>query len=96
MKHTLAALGIGFLNGTTLPGYGDAFTPHVQYPGLLAEFSRRVGCRKLGRGRHHPAAGESGEPGLGHYTDQAGAWTTGKLLSLRSPMRRCNAPRWRG
>jgi len=31
--HAFAALGINFLDGTTLPGLGDAFTLHVQYAG---------------------------------------------------------------
>ena len=82
VKHALAALGIGFLNGTTLPGYGDAFTPHVQYPGYSQSFRAVWDVGNWDAGGITLPQGESGEPGSGHYTDEAGAWVTGRLLPL--------------
>ena len=35
--------------------------------------------------------GESGEPGSGHYTDQAAAWVKDVSGRYRSTMLRCNA-----
>ena len=54
--HSLAKLGFGFLDGTTLPGYGDAFTLHVQTAGYTQSFRAvwEIGnwiCR-----RHHGTA----------------------------------------
>jgi len=82
VTHRLAALGIEFLNGVTLPGYGDAFTLHVQYPKYSQSFRAVWDVGNWDVGGITLPQGESGEPGSGHYTDQAAAWIAGRLLPL--------------
>jgi len=80
--HALSTLGINFLNGTVLPGYGDAFTLHVQTPGYTQSFRAVWDTGNWDAGGITLPQGESGEPGSGHYTDQAGAWIAGRLWPL--------------
>ncbi len=80
--HALAPLGIGFLDGTTLPGYGDAFTLHVQTPGYSQSFRAVWEVGDWDEGGITLPQGESGEPGSGHYTDEAAAWVKGRLWPL--------------
>lgn len=80
--HALSKLGINFLNGTVLPGYGDAFTLHVQTPGYTQSFRAVWDIGNWDAGGITLPQGESGEPGSGHYTDQAGAWVAGRLWPL--------------
>jgi len=80
--HSLSALGINFLNGTTLPGYGDALTLHVQYAGISQSFRAVWDVGNWDGGGITLPQGESGEPGSGHYLDEAGAWTSGALWPL--------------
>ncbi|HZY98367.1 MAG TPA: penicillin acylase family protein [Candidatus Baltobacteraceae bacterium] len=80
--HKLNALGIDFLNGVTLPGYGDEYTVHVQYRGYSQSFRAVWDVGNWDAGGITIPQGESGEPGSGHYTDQAAAWIGGRLLSL--------------
>jgi penicillin G amidase len=80
--HALASLGIAFLDGTTLPGYGDAFTVHVQYAGYSQSFRAVWDVGNWDAGGITLPQGESGEPGSGHYTDEAGAWVAGRLWPL--------------
>lgn len=80
--HSLSALGINFLNGTTLPGYGDALTLHVQYPGISQSFRAVWDVGNWDAGGITLPQGESGEPGSGHYVDESGAWTSGALWPL--------------
>lgn len=80
--HPLSSLGITFLNGTTLPGYGDAYTLHVQYAGFSQSFRAVWDVGNWDAGGITLPQGESGEPGSGHYTDQAAAWISGKLWPL--------------
>ena len=80
--HALAPLGINFLDGTTLPGYGDAFTLHVQTPGYSQSFRAVWDIGNWDDGGITLPQGESGEPGSGHYTDEAAAWVSGKLWPL--------------
>lgn len=80
--HALSSLGISFLDGTTLPGYGDALTLHVQYPGYSQSFRAVWEAGNWDAGGITLPQGESGEPGSGHYTDQAQAWIEGKLWPL--------------
>lgn len=80
--HSLAKLGFGFLDGTTLPGYGDAFTLHVQTPGYTQSFRAVWDAGNWDGGGITLPQGESGEPGSGHYTDQASAWVAGRLWPL--------------
>lgn len=81
-QHALASLGIDFLDGTTFPGDGDAFTLHVQYPGYSQSFRAVWDVGNWDAGGVTLPQGESGEPGSGHYTDQAGAWIAGRLWPL--------------
>jgi penicillin G amidase len=82
VPHSLAKLGINFLDGTTLPGYGDALTLHVQYPGYSQSFRAVWDVGNWDAGGITLPQGESGEPGSGHYTDEAGAWIAGRLWPL--------------
>ena len=80
--HALSSLGIAFLDGTTLPGYGDALTLHVQYPGYSQSFRAVWDIGNWDAGGITLPQGESGEPGSGHYTDEAAAWVAGRLWPL--------------
>jgi penicillin amidase len=80
--HPLSSLGIGFLDGVTLAGYGDALTLHVQYPGYSQSFRAVWDVGNWDAGGITLPQGESGEPGSGHYTDQATAWMQGRLWPL--------------
>jgi penicillin amidase len=80
--HALSSLGISFLDGTRLPGYGDEFTVHVQYSGYSQSFRAVWDVGNWEAGGITLPQGESGEPGSGHYTDQAGAWVQGRLWPL--------------
>lgn len=80
--HSLSSLGINFLDGTTLPGYGDALTLHVQYPNYSQSFRAVWDVGNWDAGGIDIPQGESGEPGSGHYTDQAAAWIGGRLWPL--------------
>ena len=80
--HALSRLGFNFLNGVELPGNGDAFTVHVQTPGYTQSFRAVWDVGNWDAGGITLPQGESGEPGSGHYTDQAGAWIAGHLWPL--------------
>lgn len=80
--HPLAALGIHFLDGTLLPGNGDAYTLHVQSPGFSQSFRSVWDVGNWGAGGMSIPQGESGEPGSGHYTDAAIDWVAGRLIPL--------------
>lgn len=80
--HALSKLGIEFLNGTVLPGYGDAFALHVQTPGYTQSFRAVWDVGNWDAGGITLPQGESGQPGSGHYTDEAGAWIGGRLWPL--------------
>jgi penicillin amidase len=80
--HALSSLGLDFLDGVTLPGYGDAYTIHVQYNGFSQSFRAVWDVGNWDAGGITLPQGESGEPGSGHYTDQAGAWVQGRLWPL--------------
>lgn len=80
--HPFSSLGIAFLDGNRLPGYGDEFTLHVQYEGYSQSFRAVWDVGNWDAGGITLPQGESGEPGSGHYTDQAGAWIEGRLWPL--------------
>src|SRR5579862_8494492 len=80
--HALSSLGIDLLNGTTLPGYGDEFTLHVQYAKYSQSFRAVWDVGNWDAGGITIPQGESGEPGSGHYTDQDEAWISGRLWPL--------------
>jgi penicillin amidase len=82
VQHSLSALGFWFLNGTTLPGNGDAYTVHVQTEGFSQSFRAVWDIGNWDAGGISLPQGESGRPGSGHYTDEAADWVAGKLLSL--------------
>jgi penicillin amidase len=82
VKHPLAALGMSFLNGTTFAGNGDSYTVHVQNGGFSQSFRAVWDVGNWDAGGITIPQGESGQPGSGHYTDQAADWVAGKLLPL--------------
>lgn len=82
MQHPLAALGISFLNGSTFPGDGDAFTIHVQTQDLSQSFRAVWDVGNWDAGGITLPQGESGEPGSGYYTDEAADWLAGRVLPL--------------
>jgi penicillin G amidase len=82
VPHALASLGIDFLDGVTLPGNGDAFTLHMQSPGYSQSFRAVWEVGNWDAGGITLPQGESGEPGSGHYTDQATAWIDGRLWPM--------------
>jgi penicillin amidase len=82
VKHPLAALGFTFLNGTTFAGNGDSYTLHVQNQGFSQSFRAVWDVGNWDAGGISIPQGESGEPGSGHYTDEAAAWVQGKLFPL--------------
>lgn len=82
VRHPLAALGLSFLNGTRLAGDGDALTVHVQNHGFSQSFHAVWDVGNWDAGGITIPQGESGEPGSGHYTDEATAWVNGTLLPL--------------
>jgi len=82
VPHALASLGIDFLDGVTLPGNGDAFTVHMQSPGASQSFRAVWDVGNWDAGGIIIPQGESGEPGSGHYTDEATAWIAGRLWPL--------------
>ena len=82
VPHALATLGITFLDGVTLPGNGDAFTVHMQSPGYSQSFRAVWDIGNWDAGGITIPQGESGEPGSGHYTDQAQAYISGRLWPL--------------
>ncbi len=80
--HSLSSLGMSFLDGTRLPGYGDEFSLHVQYAGYSQSFRAVWDVGNWEAGGIILPQGESGQPGSGHYTDEAGAWVEGRLWPL--------------
>ena len=82
VKHPLDALGLSFLNGTTFAGNGDAYTVHVQNYGFSQSFRAVWDVGNWDAGGITIPQGESGQPGSGHYTDEATDWIAGRLLEL--------------
>ena len=80
-QSALSSLGMTFLDGTRLPGYGDEFALHVQYAGYSQSFRAVWDVGNWEAGGIILPQGESGEPGSGHYTDEAGAWVEGPPLA---------------
>lgn len=82
VPHPLAALGMRFLNGTTFTGDGDAYTVRVQNNGTSQSFRAVWDVGNWDAGGMIVPQGESGQPGSKHYTDQAAAWSAGKLPAI--------------
>lgn len=81
-KHPLAALGVTWFDGTRFPGDGDAFTIHVQTPGLSQSFRAVWDVGDWDAGGISLPQGESGRPASPYYTDEANAWIAGTLQPL--------------
>lgn len=82
VKHPLAALGMSFLDGTRLPGDGDAFTVHRQNYGFSQSYRAVWDVGNWDAGGIIIPQGESGRPGSGHYTDEAADWIAGTMIPL--------------
>jgi penicillin amidase len=82
IRHPLAALGMSFLNGRTLPGNGDSYSLHVQTDGHSQSFRAIWDVGNWDAGGISIPSGESGEPGSGHYTDLTDAWIANKTVAL--------------
>jgi penicillin amidase len=82
VEHPLAGFHLTFLNGTRLIGDGDAYTLHMQKVGFSQSFRAVWDVGNWNAGGITLPQGESGEPGSGHYTDEAAAWEAGRLLAL--------------
>jgi acyl-homoserine lactone acylase PvdQ len=82
VPHPLAALGMKFLSGTTFVGDGDAYTVRVQNNGTSQSFRAVWDVGNWDSGGMIVPQGESGQPGSKHYTDQAAAWSAGKLPAI--------------
>lgn len=81
--HPLSALGMNFLNGVTLPGDGDGYTLHaLKQTGTSQSFRAVWDVGNWDAGGMSLPQGESGEPGSGHYIDQAADWIAGKLVAF--------------
>jgi penicillin amidase len=70
------------LRGATLPGDGDEYTIHLQEPGFAQGFRAVWDVGNWDAGGILLPSGESGEPGSGHYDDQALPWIRGTLTHL--------------
>ncbi len=82
VKHPLAPLRFGFLNGATLPGDGDEYTIHLQEDGFAQSFRAVWDVGNWDAGGISIPSDESGEPGSGHYTDLTPSWIAGLLEPL--------------
>lgn len=83
VKHPLAALGISILNGGTLSGDGDAFSPHVLTNAPHSQSFRAVwDTGDWNAGGIIIPSGESGEPGSRHYVDLRRTWEEQRLVPL--------------
>jgi len=79
-QHPLAALGLGAWNGTRFPGFGDAYSPHVQAPANAQSFRAVWDIGRWDAGGMVIPQGESGLPGSPHYRDLAPTWLAGTLV----------------
>lgn len=83
VRHPLAAMGISLLNGGTLGGDGDAFSPHVLTNAPHSQSFRAVwDTGDWNAGGIIIPSGESGEPGSHHYVDLRGTWERPQLVPL--------------
>ncbi|MDQ2857098.1 MAG: penicillin acylase family protein [Candidatus Eremiobacteraeota bacterium] len=81
-EHPLAGLGLGMWNGVRFPGFGDAYSPHVQAPGNAQSFRAVWDVGNWEAGGMVLPLGESGEPGSRHYRDLAPDWIRMTLVPL--------------
>jgi penicillin amidase len=74
LTHPLASLGFSVWNGPTMPGRGGSFAPAVQWNNHGQSFRAVWIAGDWDHGTIDIDAGESGEPGSPHYTDQTAGW----------------------
>ena len=74
LTHPLAAFGLTAWNGPTMPGRAGSFAPAVQWNGHAQSFRAVWIAGDWDNGMIDIAAGESGEPGSPHYSDQSAGW----------------------
>jgi len=74
LDHPLAPFGFTAWNGPTFPGRGGSFAPAVQWNDHGQSFRAVWIAGDWDASTLDIDAGESGEPGSPHYTDQSGAW----------------------
>ncbi len=74
LAHPLASLGFSAWNGPTLPGRGGSYAPAVQWHGHAQSFRAVWIAGDWDNGTLDIDAGESGEPGSPHYTDESRTW----------------------
>lgn len=79
-QHPFAAFGFKNWNGPEFPGFGDAFSPHVQGPAIAQSFRAVWDVGNWRAGGLVIPLGESGEPGSAHYRDLAATWLAGTLV----------------
>lgn len=82
VRHSLAMLGMSFLNGATFDGNGDSFGIHVQTPTHSQSFRAVWDVGNWDAGGMVIPSGESGEPASGHYTDLSATWQQVRLVPL--------------
>jgi penicillin G amidase len=82
IRHPLAALGIGWFNGITLPGDGDAYAIHVQKASGAQSFRAVWDIGNWDEGGIVIPSGESGRPGSAHYKDLSATWVAQTLVPL--------------
>lgn len=80
--HPFGPAGFPFLNGPSFQGDGDEYTIRVQTPFLSQSFRAVWEAGNWDAGGLNLPAGESGEFASPHYTDQTGAWLSGRLRPL--------------
>jgi penicillin amidase len=78
----LAGLGLSVWNGVRFPGFGDAYSPHVQAPANAQSFRAVWDVGNWDAGGIVIPLGESGQPGSPHYRDLAQTWLAGTLVPL--------------
>jgi penicillin amidase len=76
LLHDLAPFGFSMWNGPTMPGRGGSFAPAVQWNSHGQSFRALWIAGDWDHSTIDIDAGESGEPGSPHYTDQTAGWIT--------------------
>jgi len=80
--HPISSFGYKGWNGPRFPGYGDAYSPHVQGNSVAQSFRAVWDVGNWDAGGIVIPLGESGEPGSPHYRDGAPIWVAQTLVPL--------------